>query len=314
MVRPLTFAEAYAQADAVGVDMIKYAGSSNAYGSVFRCRVCKHEWSTKHNNVVSSNRTGCPACYRRTLPMSEAEMAKALEAEGMTLVGILSRIKGARTKVRVACASGHVRDVSLGAVTHAKRGCPECGRAERGVDEVGVKAKLANLGYSLVSWEGKVNANAVIGCGCGVTWETRLSSVLRGDSHCPGCFEKGFDGSKPAHFYTYRLTKNKRTLIGYGISGQFDRRDREHRRNAKAAGWKIEIQGAWLFERGHDAYCLERELKGCFEPPKRAPKGFLTESVSEAQIENFIATLKKSDIFMTSRFDSDTVERSKLRA
>lgn len=246
--------------------------------------------------------------------MSKDEIEQAIEMHGATLLEITTPLKGAKTKVKVLCHNGHIREALLGTIIYAKQTCGECGRAKRGVDEAGVKDKLAALGYKLVSWSGKINADAELSCGCGFTWETRLASVLRGDSHCPGCFDKGFDGSKPAHFYTYKLTKNKRRLLGYGISGQFDRRDREHRRNAKRDGWKIEIQGAWLFERGHDAYSLEREMKEHFTPPKNAPKGFVTESIAESQLENFIATLTKSDIFMTSRFDSDTVERSKLRA
>lgn len=299
MTRPLTFREAYDQAAAVGVTMVKYAGSSNAYGSVFRCKN-GHEWSGRHNNVVSSNKTGCPVCYSRSRHMTEQDVAEKLLQQGRELVSIDSDIRGQKTLVTVKCDNGHVNQVRLGTIIYAKKACPDCSKAARGCDIDAYNRRLEELGYHIIFGE-KTGENATLGCKCGHQWETRLGSVLRGDSHCPACFEKGFDGSKPAVLYLYAMRQGKKLRYGYGISGQFKRRNAEHLRNAAAAGWKLSLEKVWEFDRGVVAQQLESKLKVTFPVPSDVPKGFKTEAIMPRYLSQLLATLTNSDIVTPSQ-------------
>ena len=293
MTKPLSFSEACDQAAAVGVTLIKYAGSSNAYGSVFRCQL-GHEWSAKHNNVVSANRTGCPICYERGRHLTEGDIREKLSACGRELVAIESAIRGQQTKVTVRCPHGHVSTVRLGTVIYAKKQCAGCTRRARKVDLDGINEKLAKQGYRIHQWC-RTGETATIHCNCGQSWEARLGSVLREQSHCPACFEKGFDGEKPAVLYLYALRKGRRLRYGYGISGQFPRRDAEHRRNAAEAGWSISLERVWEFERGVLAYEIEKHLKRTLPVPAETMKGFKTEAIMPRHLPSLLATLTNSD-------------------
>lgn len=295
MTRPLTYAEAYSQAKAAGFEMLKYAGSSNAYGSVFRC-AAGHEWATRHNNVVSSNKTGCPTCYAANRHFSEDEVRQKLAAEGRELVSLDSEIRGQKTLVTVRCGEGHLSQVKLGTIIYAKKPCAHCSRKIRGVDEEGVRKRLGKLGYRLVEWV-STRELATIACECGHSWSARLNSILQEQSHCPACFEKGFDGNAPAVFYLYALHKGRKLRYGYGISGQFPRRDREHRRNAKKEGWNIVLERVWEFDRGVKAFEIERKLKQELPAPSDTPKGFKTEAIMPRYLARLLATLTESDIF-----------------
>lgn len=299
MTKPLSFSEAYDQAAAVGVTLIKYAGSSNAYGSVFRCEL-GHEWSAKHNNVVSANKTGCPVCYERGRHLTAGDIRQKLLVHGRELVSIDSEIRGQRTTVTVRCQHGHVSTVRLGTVIYAKKPCAGCARSARKVDLHGVNERLAKQGYS-VRQEPRTGGILTIHCECGQSWDARLGSVLRGQSHCPACFEKGFDGEKPAVFYLYALRKGRKLRYGYGISGQFTRRDAEHRRNAAETGWSIRLERVWEFERGVLAYEVERELKRTLPVPLETMKGFKTEAIMPRHLPRLLATLTNSDRLISSQ-------------
>ena len=294
MTKPLSYTEAREQARAAGFEMLKYAGSSNAYGSVFRCSE-GHEWSTRHNNVVSSNKTGCPVCYRKGRHLSEEDVRQKLADEGRELVSIDSPILGQKTLVTVRCAAGHTLQVKLGTIIYAKNPCSTCSKQARGHDVAAYNRRLSAKGYSLIAGT-ETRQMAIIGCQCGHRWEARLNSVLRGDSHCPACFEKGFDGSKPAVLYLYAMRQGRKLRYGYGISGQFQRRNAEHIRNAAAAGWKLTLERLWEFDKGVQAQEIEAHLKRTLPVPSDTPKGFKTEAIMPRHLPKLLETLRKSDI------------------
>ena len=295
MTKPLTFEQAAASTQDRGYELLKYAGSSNAYGSVFRCS-CGHTWSAKHNNVVSSNKTGCPECAKKAGRLGDTEIRKSLQAEGAELVSIESELKGQGTVVRTRCQHGHERVSKLGTIIYAKKPCPECSKQQRGVDLASFNERLSTKGYRIVTWVGSTRAKGTFQCKCGETWEARVNSVLQGQSNCPACYEGGLRGDEPAVFYIYELSRGRKLRHGYGISGAFDRRDIEHRRSAKEAGWKIRLTHIFDFKRGADAVKIEKQIKSRFFVPKAMFHGFKTEAVMPKDLQNLVATLTNSGV------------------
>lgn len=290
MTKPLTFQQAAASAKACGYELIKYAGSSNAYGSVFRCG-CGREWSTKHNNVVSANKTGCPDCARKAARFDEKAIRQALRTNGHELVSLRLPMRGQNTQVEARCEHGHLRTARLGTIIYAKKPCPDCSKIRRGVDFDGFNRRLAPHGYRLVEWGGTTRTEGTFECSCGASWRARVSSVLREQSHCPGCFEGGFHGDEPAVFYLYEMRQGRKLRYGYGISGRFESRDAEHRRNAKAAGWKISLCRLYEVDRGVKALETEKKLKETFVPAKDVFYGFITESFMPRDLTKFLHLL-----------------------
>lgn len=290
MTRKLTFAQAAESVRAIGYELIKYAGSSNAYGSVFKCQ-CGHSWSAKHNNVVSSNKTGCPECARRSARMDAEGIRAALAAKGVNLLTIDGEIRGQGTLITTSCAHGHVRHCKLGTIIYANKPCPECSKRKRAVDVDAYSERLQAIGCTLVSWSGTTRAKAVIRCNCGGVWESRLNSVLREESHCPQCYEGGLRGDKPAVFYIYELRKGRRVRYGYGISGMFARRNAEHSRNAAKHGWSIQLERIVQYEKGCDALRIEQRIKETIPVPKGMFPGFKTECVEPKDLQRLVAML-----------------------
>lgn len=290
MTRKLTFEQAAVSTKARGYELIKYAGSSNAYGSIFKCP-CGNTWSTKLNNVVSSNKTGCPVCAKNAARMDEASIRSALLENQAELVSIDSEIKGQRTQVTVLCPTGHVRSAKLATIIYAKKGCSECAKRDRGVDLEGLNERLGERGYTIVDWDNSARKKGTFLCKCGGTWQTRVNSVLHGQSNCPVCYEGGLRGNEPAVFYIYELRKNGRLRYGYGISGDFQRRDAEHKRNANEAGWRIKLLHSFNFETGVDAIEREKRAKALLKAPKGMFPGFKTEAVMPKDLSKLLALL-----------------------
>lgn len=294
MSKKLTHAEASAQANAAGYKLVSYAGSSNAYGSIFECK-CGHKWSAKHNNVVSSNKTGCPKCALKATRFSAEDVRNSLSACDRTLLSIDSPIRGQSTMVTTKCSKGHVSKTKLGTIIYAKKPCGECSKINRAVTLEDFNRRLAHRGYRIAEWGGTTRTIGAIECSCGTTWEARVNSVLHEQSHCPACYEGGFRGDQSAVFYIYELRKNKLLRYGYGISGRFQSRDAEHKRNAAAAGWKIRLHKLFTFEKGISALAVERGAKAKFPVPKDMFSGFKTESIMPRYLDDLVATLTNSD-------------------
>lgn len=288
MTKKLTFSEVSDQASRLGFTLVKYAGSTNAYGSVYRCSE-GHTWSAKHNNVVSSNKTGCPTCSAGKTRLTKPDIEAALASLNFTLHELHGEIRGAQTEVTTSCVNGHLRKGKLGTVIHAKKPCPDCSRAARKVDLAGINSRLAEKGYSLLSWQESTRKEGEFACTCGQSWTARVNSVLQGQSNCPGCYEGGLRGDMPAVFYIYELRKQSRLRYGYGISGAFSRRDSEHRRNASEGGWKIKLIKVVEFDVGAEAVRLEKMVKSRFKPPTGMLKGFKTESIMPKHLSELIA-------------------------
>lgn len=288
MTKKLTFQEVAAQAASCGFELLKYAGSTNAYGSTYRCKN-GHTWSAKHNNVVSANKTGCPVCAKSAAKMTQKDVGDAVTAEGFTLVEIHGEVLGQKTKITSACKKGHLRTGRLGAIIYAKKPCPACLQEARKVDLKGINERLLSKGYTLVAWEESTRKKGTFSCRCGESWVSRVNSVLQGQSNCPGCYEGGLRGDKPAVFYIYELRQGCRIRYGYGISGAFARRDAEHRRNVEAEGWRIRLMKVIEFNLGKDAVRFEKTVKVKFKSPAAMPRGFKTESIMPANLPALLA-------------------------
>lgn len=287
MTRPLTFTQASEQAQKIGYKLISYAGSSNAYGSVFECQ-CGYRWSAKHNNVVSSNKTGCPKCAAKATKFSHEDVRNAIEAEGLTLTSIDTEILGGKTIVTTSCPKGHIRTCKLHTIIYSKKPCPTCSKEARGVDFSGINARLSKLGYRLTEWAGTTRTNGDFVCECGGNWSARVASVLQEQSHCPVCFDGGFRGDRPAVFYIYEIRKDSKVRYGYGISGRFKARDAEHKRNAAESGWKIKLYKIFNTEVGAKALAVEKKAKGLFKVPSDMFYGFKTEAIMPRNLKELL--------------------------
>lgn len=113
---------------------------------------------------------------------------------------------------------------------------------------------------------------------CGHEWPTTPKNILAGKG-CPRCAKYGFNPSKPAVLYVYRIAEE---YCGYGISNNFKKRNYNHKKSFKKAKITAELVATYDCS-GFHAEKIENLLKKSFKVVNTGIDGFKREAT---HIEN----------------------------
>ena len=111
------------------------------------------------------------------------------------------------------------------------------------VGEDDARSRLQCKNIELLSYAGRSTLKSTFQClevGCGHVWKATLCDIQSGKG-CPACAKYGFNPSKPAYFYAYRVTTRHDEYFGFGVTNDIVRRDNYHKRSFESAGASGEL-------------------------------------------------------------------------
>lgn len=153
--------------------------------------------------------------------------------------------------------------------------------------------RLAGRGIQLVHYTGRTNiGKSTFRCtetNCGHEWKAVANAVINGKSGCPACADYGFNPSKPATFYAYRITCRNDTYLGFGITGDFAERSARHQKSFRDHGATGELIFTYDGD-GHAIQEIERTAIEQFEITNTGIPGFIREATLYADWK--VAVLK----------------------
>lgn len=208
--------------------------------TLFRCKICGHEWRTKPTNLKNGN--GCPECgeIRRVdkRRLTHTEQIAAI-AKINPDVEVLGEIINNTTKVLCRCKiCSHEWNVAPYSLKQGN-GCPKCaGRVVTHTEHVEVIAKV-NPDIEVL---GKIKkARTKVFCRCKVCnneWFATPDSLKHKHS-CPRCAKYGFHSHETGKLYIMVDDLELPTMMKIGVSVQEDERSKQVLRSAHKAGVSI---------------------------------------------------------------------------
>ena len=167
-------------------------------------------------------------------------------------------------------------------------GCNKCGYIKSALVQKMVTATkfhdyIRNKPYTVLTpfYRNKTHVK----CKCDVCdniWKVTPEKLRAGKS-CPTCNGGGFKVNKKAIVYLYVLNDN---LLGFGITGNFRRRDAQHRVTFKKLNVKYKLIGMFRFKHGADALNTERLIIDSYDIINSGINGFKRECLSIAHLED----------------------------
>ena len=255
------------------ISLITYGGGS-AQPSEFRCLKdgCGHTWnSTVHSVGVGGS--GCPKCAGIVSPNLN-DVLEMLHGRGIELLNYCGTSSGSS---RFKCSTdGHewettVTNIRLGC------GCPKCAGVLP-IPESEIVHRLGDRPITLVEYGGTLMSQSLWCCDeCGNEWRAPADRILGQGSGCPACADYGFNPSKPATFYTYKITTRHNRYLGFGITRNIDLRNAQHQKSFRDHG----AIGELIFTHngdGHAIWSVERTAIEQFEIPNTGIPGFIREA------------------------------------
>ena len=256
-----------------GCEIVEYGGGVN-YRTLFRCLSDGYEWWSTLANIRRSE--GCPRCWGREV-MPEDAVRAMLRIYPVELITYSGNLSGTSVFMCTAHGCGHIRETSVGDILRGV-GCAKCaGQLPIAEDEI--VRRLGDRPITLLNYGGTVMSRSEWLCNtCGRTWFAPADRVVGSGCGCSACAEYGFNPAKDAEFYAYRIEHNGCDYLGFGITGDRDRRDYDHARNIRAAGATAELLFSYKTT-GEIAQRLERVVKQTFPIVDTGIQGFRTEAI-----------------------------------
>lgn len=242
-----------------GVKLVSYCGKVNGK-SEFECVHDGYRWITSANNILSGGH-GCPQCAGLA-KLSEADARARLDGRPLEMLVYAGNIAAKSTFKCLKPECGRVWQATYANVEHSNRGCPSCAGREA-IAESEARARLEGRPIELVRYGGNATVKSTFRCtksGCDFVWNATLRDVHNGRRGCPACSKTGFNPSKPAHFYAYKISTRHEEFLGFGVTNTLPVRERVHAKSFLECG----VTGSMLFAhhmQGRDAQILERKLK-----------------------------------------------------
>lgn len=233
--------QVYQRAAILGVEIVEYGGLVNSK-SRFKClkNGCDYQWVTTFGSLWSQG-CGCPKCAG-TARVTHEDVVSRLTGRSISLLHYSGTTQ---TKSTFACTKegcGHVWSAKAANVLSIGQGCPKCaGRMP--VVEDDARSRLQGKNIELLSYAGRSTLKSTFKClevGCGHVWKATLCDIQSGKG-CPACAKYGFNPSKPAYFYAYRVTTRHDEYFGFGVTNDIVRRDNYHKRSFESAGASGEL-------------------------------------------------------------------------
>ena len=282
--------ELEAKLDALHLDLLNYGGYVQRT-SVFRCRKDGYEWTGSIREVLQ-NADACPRCGNRE-PYSLEKMLKCLEGRPIRLVQFA---EGSMSYSSFSCTAkgcGHKWRATNGSVGCGS-GCAKCAGVLPLTEKEARQKAATRPELTLATYAGAGDsANTLWHCNkCEHEWKAPVSRVFgKTPTGCPNCAETGFKPGKPALFYAYKIRRDGRNYLGYGISGNFEIRDCRHRGSFAEANATGELLWTLEHDSGELVRTVEAEVKSAFPVHNSGVTGFLRECTTYT--EDMVKTLKQ---------------------
>lgn len=271
-----TYEEVSEEMLAKNICVTRYAGNVRGK-STLMCTVdgCGYTWDATVSSVRSL-KGGCKRCSNRE-NLTKEQVDERLEGRDIKMTryaGVLVLRKSSFLCTKLMC--GHEWSTTAQSVLTGT-GCQKCAGTLQLTGE-DVVARLTNRNVELLVYGGAIKARSTFRCReCGNAWTTNAGSVL-GGSGCPVCAKCGFDTTKEAEFYIYKISSDGRTYVGFGITTDMEGRGRAHAAEFK----KRDATGERLFSyktTGVIAQEYEAIVKKNFPIVDTGIPGFRTEAI-----------------------------------
>ena len=236
------------------------------------CPIHGSFWPTPGNHLKGK---GCIKCAGKAKLTTKEWVIKAAEHHGDLYDYSKVNYVNARTKVEIGCKiHGFFKLTPNAHLGHYKQGCPKCGINKQATSQRDTtssfieKAKIKHNNYYIYSKVDYISSSIGIIITCPIhgdfkqTPNTHLMS-----SGCSSCNKQGgFDRTKPAYFYTFRIEG----IYKIGITN----RTLQQRYN-KTDFAKFTDVYVQYFKKGEDAYMLEKLIKQIMQEHKyKGPSPF----------------------------------------
>ena len=258
--------------------------------------ICKkHGESTKRAHEMVNKGEGCPSCgkessiAKRRVSKDEA-ISRFISVHGNTYDYSKFRIAEAMGNSTIVCKK-HGEFQQTPQAHWTGQGCPLCGverRASASIIPFDVFVKNAReihgnrYEYVESTYQG-TSKNLTIICKEHGEFSQLAVSHLSG-CDCPSCNQNGFNPSKKAHVYVYKITKGIDEFAGFGITNNLHQRDTDHQKTFSEHGAKGELAYKFLYRKGRLAAALESRLISEVPITSTGMTGFIREAAKWCEI------------------------------
>lgn len=223
------------------LEVIGIAGKTNKGRTIYKvtCDVCSKDKelfpsgyfvSLKYSLENGKKPCGCSGKYQYDCEQYLIRVKREV-GNRIIILGYAEEFHGNETRVNCKCpVDNHVWTARINNLLNGK-GCPECARnaltkKKKIVDEIALKTCIDIClleNYNPVGFlDGYKNNRSKFTYECpyhGTQGVTYSKFVLKG-TRCPACAEYGYSVSKSGSFYVVKWTKEKHSLIKFGITNQ----------------------------------------------------------------------------------------------
>lgn len=254
-----------------------------------------HGESKKQPHTLVSKKQGCPFCggessaSKRSVQEDEI-LRRFKEAHGDTYDYSGSVFTTAMEDTTICCRK-HGKFQQTPQAHWIGQGCPLCGverRASASVVPFSTFLEKAReihgdrYEYVEPSYSGTSKRLTIICKVHGGFSQVAVAHLYGCD--CPSCSNKGFNPSKRAHVYVYKISKSGNLYAGFGISNNLLSRDADHQNTFAYHGASGEIVAKFLYRKGVLAADLESKLLSEVPITSTGMTGFIREAAAWGQV------------------------------
>lgn len=268
-----------------------------------KCSVDEKVWQTTIDAVLHAD-NGCPKCNSGGHKLPDHVMVNRFMNSGAFLQGTTFTRSSVPSKSGVmvmwdyrcpVCSfdeyvlSGKCSGIFSGdsgsfQAGHASCRCTKKYRWSKDQREYKISAIIESerLNYTydglLGEWKDANETVAKFTCAEHGAFSKTIGSFINGGVRCPSCARTGYNPSKVGYLYVMRVLSDKKEgFVGFGISNVVSKRLKQHRKNLKTDGFRIDEVSVFVGD-GHDILRTEKLLKSVLVPFKQTVSGFKTES------------------------------------
>lgn len=263
----------------------------------FICK--KHGKGRKRPHKMLTALQGCQKCgeerrREKVRKPKEEIIRRFTETHGDTYDYSRSEVVGVMSLTTIVCKThGEFRQSPQ--AHWSGQGCPACGVERRSSAAVipfqefladARKVHGDRYEYVTESYGGTSKPITVI-CSVHGSFSQMAVAHLYGCG-CPSCTNKGFIPAKKAHVYIYKIVKDDKVYVGFGISNNLQNRNLDHQKTFAEHGATGEIVAKFLYRNGALAAALESQLVSTIPITSTGMAGFIREAADWGEAERVL--------------------------
>jgi len=252
-----------------------------------KCKKCKHKWSPIAHSLKSGH--GCPSCAG-TIKNNTNGFKKELKRINPN-VRILGEYATSSQPIKVKCKKCKHKWSPTPNDLKSGRGCPSCaGNMRHDTNSFKKELKRINPNIKILGEYITNNQPIKVKCKkCKHKWLPIPTNLKRGTG-CPSCAIYSFKSTEPAVFYLYNIND---VYLGFGITNNIKKRHGDHSRNLKKANLEFKLIDTFEFDKGYEAFLLEKEIKSNYQIMNCGVDGFRTEAVSMSYFNDVMMKIER---------------------